>query len=544
MDVSLRDLVVMHLSDVLEDRGEQRTDSFVVDKVKRVSEILKGDPTLFEEPEVTKCLQRFRESNIDPRIKNLITDLMPSSRSKHSETSTSNILSLSEIDGRFDRETGILILSEKALDELNNDDAKTEEFWNLISSDTIKRLDIKGEKNNLISYGKTTLIRLVELRNRADLPERIPTIKDLTEKVTVTFEDGVNREVTKAKLKLFGEMIFIKVSSSIYPFEGTVVSPKVFDLILQEVETGEFDPSINLAEYEEAFDFLDFHPYGVLPESVIGQELLEKYLGDIGEVPRPSRELLEALEAPCPFSNDATIKTKDSHVVMWVPRRCDLGKLSSNRVEALINSEKSGANKIGFERNLCYFPEGVADEEVEGGYWLLMYKKPLEATRGMTYDDAEAHIHNNFENYDVPELIDATLGALLNYACSGEKKERILARENPLRYTWCKKSGRSQFGVWHMVVGALASSGLCVYRTMSLTAASASALCGSSFRSSAIGNIGHCIGNWILGFQGRRKSASFFIRDLADYKFNYKIKVDCLMYFYYNLFIFNNKRLG
>ena len=101
MDVSLRDLVVMHLSDVLEDRGEHRTDSFVVDKVKRVSEILKGDPTLFEEPEVTTCLQKFRESDIDPRIKHLITDLMPYSRSKHSETSESIILSLSETDWKI-----------------------------------------------------------------------------------------------------------------------------------------------------------------------------------------------------------------------------------------------------------------------------------------------------------------------------------------------------------------------------------------------------------------------------------------------------------
>jgi hypothetical protein len=59
---------------------------------------------------------------------------------------------------------------------------------------------------------------------------------------------------------------------------------------------------------------------------------------------------------------------------------------------------------------------------------------------------------------------DAMLCVLLNYVCSGEKKERILAKENPLRYTWCKENGKYGDGtVWHMIVGALASSGLFVH---------------------------------------------------------------------------------
>jgi hypothetical protein len=132
-------------------------------------------------------------------------------------------------------------------------------------------------------------------------------------------------------------------------------------------------------------------------------------------------------------------------------------------LESLINSDKSGANKIGFDPNYRYFPEGVADQEVEGGYWLMMLKKPLETTKNMKYEVAERHVQQNYKNYDIPTVKDAMLCVLLNYVCSGEKKERILARENPLRYTWCKENGKYGSGtVWHMIVGALASSGLFV----------------------------------------------------------------------------------
>jgi hypothetical protein len=131
-------------------------------------------------------------------------------------------------------------------------------------------------------------------------------------------------------------------------------------------------------------------------------------------------------------------------------------------LEALINSDKSGANKIGFDRG-TFFPEGVADQEAEGGYWLMMLKKPLEATKNMKYEVAERHVQQNYKNYDIPTVKDAMLCVLLNYVCSGEEKERILAIENRLRYTWCKENGKFGSGtVWHMVVGALASSGLCV----------------------------------------------------------------------------------
>jgi hypothetical protein len=85
-----------------------------------------------------------------------------------------------------------------------------------------------------------------------------------------------------------------------------------------------------------------------------------------------------------------------------------------------------------------------------------MLKEPPLVTKGMR-EEVESYVTDNFKKYEVPLTIDAELCVLLNYT---EKKERILARENPLRYTWCKESGKERFGIWHMLVGSLAPSGL------------------------------------------------------------------------------------
>lgn len=454
MNVSPIDRVIMELSQVLENGGARHPHSFVTERVKRVSELLRGDPTLLEEPEVIKCIEKFQKSYIDPKIKEMIKDLMFNTRAfKRQMTSESDIASniqyISGIGCSFNKKTGVLTITEEALTELSKDEAKTHEFWNYISRPGTQRLVIKFDNKDALLYEKFLLNQLIEKK---------PNITDLCEMWTLQFRSGDEREVPKAKLSQCSYVF--DMESPVKTSKLSLVSYDAFAAILHEVETGEFDPPNDQDGYDIAVDFLAFDSIGPVPESVIGKEKLDKHLGDVGEVPRPPRELLEALKAPCPFSDDVNIKTKDSHVVTWVPKKVGKDKLSPNRIEALINSEKSGANKIGFDRDLTYFPEGIADQEAEGGYWLLMLKKPLEATRRMTCDAAEAYIQNNYENYEVPSTVDAMLCSLLNYVCSGEKKERILARENPLRYTWCKENGRVENDTWHMVVGALAPSGL------------------------------------------------------------------------------------
>jgi hypothetical protein len=437
MFVNPKESVMAIMNTILNSQDSLRSAQELISRIGGVSQILQEHPELKNDREIYGSLLSATKNSADKKIiqfrRRLIVDhCLP-----------------------FDNKIGKLTITEDELNQLT-----TDELWTYIEKQCIKSLVISLGEGKSVIYDKGFLKRL--LQNK-------PQIEDLTEMYTLQFEDG-SITVPKAKLRLCGEYFenafdskMSENTNKVFPFVN--MSREAYKEILHAIETEEYDFSKSSEEFKFTAEYFQFYAEFEFSEKIFARQVLEKHLGNVGEVPLPPKELLEAMEAPCPFSNNEKVKTKDTHIITWVPPKVGNNKLSPNRLEALINSDKSGANKIGFDRNWTRFPEGVADQEVEGGYWLMMLKKPLDATKNMTYEVAEHHIQQNYKNYDIPTVKDAMLCVLMNYVCSGEKKERILARENPLRYTWCKENGK--FGsstVWHMIVGALASSGLNVNR--------------------------------------------------------------------------------
>jgi hypothetical protein len=425
-----------------------RSDQELISRIGGVSQILQEHPELKNDKEIYGSLLSATKNSADKKIIQFRIGLI-----------VDHCLPIDNKDGK-------LTITQDELNQLT-----TDELWTYIEKQCIKNLVISLGEGKSVIYDKGFLKRL--LQNK-------PQIENLIEMHTLQFENG-SMTIPKAKLSLCGEYFenafdskMRENTNKVFPFVN--MSHEAFEEILHAIETEEYDFSKSSEEFKVTAEYFQFYVEFEFSEKIFAKEVLEKHLGNVGEVPLPPKELLEAMEASCPFSNDANLKTKDTHIITWVPSRVDNDKLSPNRLEAFFNSDKSGANKIGFDRKFAYFPEGVADQEVEGGYWLMMLKKPLEVTKNMTYEVAELHVQQNYKNYDTPTLKDAILCIVLNYVCSGEKKKRILARENPLRYTWCKENGK--FGsstVWHMIVGAFASSGLSV-----------------SGRNGADGNVGVC----------------------------------------------------
>jgi hypothetical protein len=143
----------------------------------------------------------------------------------------------------------------------------------------------------------------------------ILTMADLTDMYTLQFEDG-NITVPKAKLRLCGEYFEIefdsgmaentnktfqflkitrevseeilnspvshKVTTHILP---ATVSKKVFSEIMGVIETGKSDFSEYSEDFKVAAEYLKFYTEIDFPEGIIGKEELEKYLGNVGEVP-------------------------------------------------------------------------------------------------------------------------------------------------------------------------------------------------------------------------------------------------------------------
>jgi hypothetical protein len=437
MIVNPKDSVLAIMGPVLCDHKSPRSDQELISRIGGVSQILQEHPELKNDREVYGCLLSATENSADKKIIQfrrllIVGHCLP-----------------------IDNKSGVLTVTKEEMHQLT-----TDELWTYIEKQSIKSLVISLGEGESVIYDKGFLKRL--LQNK-------PQIEDLTEMYTLQFDEEIIT-ITKAKLRLCGMYFETALDSGMtesankkFQFENITI--KGLDEILHAIEMDEYDFSKSSKEFIIAAEYLQFYTEFEFPEGIFGKEVLEKHLGDVGEVPLPPKELLEAMEAPCPFSKDANLKAKDTHIITWVPQKVGNDKLSPNRLEALINSDKSGANKIGFDRrDFTYFPQGIADQEAEGGYWLMMLKKPLEATKRMKYEVAEHHVQQNYKNYDIPTVKDAMLCILLNYVCLGEKKERILARENPLRFTWCKENGKYETGtVWHMIVGALASSGLFVF---------------------------------------------------------------------------------
>jgi hypothetical protein len=434
MFVNPKESVMAIMNPILNSQDSPRSDQELISRIGGVSQILQEHPELKNDREIYGSLLSATKNSADKKIiqfrRRLIVDhCLP-----------------------IDNKTKKLTITEDELNQLS-----TDELWTYIEKQCIKSLVISLSEGKSVIYDKGFLKRL--LQNK-------PQIEDLKEMHTLQFENGI-MTIPKAKLSLCGEYFenafdskMRENTNKVFPFVN--MSHEAFEEILHAIETEEYDFSKSSEEFKVTAEYFQFYVEFEFPEEIFAKEVLEKHLGNVGEVPLPPKELLEAMEASCPFTKDANLKTKDTHIITWVPQKVNNDKLSPNRLEAFFNSDKSGANKIGFDRNFSYFPEGVADQEAEGGYWLMMLKKPLGATKNMLYEFAEHHVQQNYKNYDTPTVKDATLCVLLNYVSSGEKKERILAVENPLRYTWCKENGKHRSEVWYMVVGALAPSGLVV----------------------------------------------------------------------------------
>jgi hypothetical protein len=470
MIVNPKESVMAILGPILGSQISPRSNQELVRRIGIVSQILKNHPELKNDREVYGCLLSATKNSVDEKIfqfrRSLIVDqCLP-----------------------IDNKTGILVVTKDEINQLT-----TDEFWAYIKKQCIKSLVISLESESVI-YDRGFLKRL--LQNK-------PQIEDLSEMYTLQFDEEII-SITKAKLRLCGmyfetalnigmtetanknfqfQNILIKEHRSESQEPPSKVAARVlpanifykgFQEILHAIEMDEYDFSKSSEEFNITAEYFQFYAEFEFPEGIFGKEVLEKHLGDVGEVPLPPKELIEAMEAPCPFSNDANLKTKDTHIITWVPLKIGNDKLSPNRLEALINSDKSGPNKIGFKPGWAKFPGALADHEAEGGYWLMMLKNPLEVednlndgVEDMTYEDAERRV-NNYENYGIPTLIDAMLCVLLNYVCSAEKKERILSVYNLVNVTWCQENGRCKKGVWHMAVGPLAPWGLFVdFKTVS-----------------------------------------------------------------------------
>ncbi len=320
-----------------------------------------------------------------------------------------------------------------------------ETFWDTLEAQGTEKLVIACKDGKTVTYEKGFFNRLLENK---------PELADLTQFLPVEFSDGSEQEEPKAKLLMCGKTL----ENLLGDIEGEriplpIVTPEDFQGVMHAIANEVVDISIYSEGVVRAMDYLDFHPAGV-PEGVHGKKDWNARGVDVGEVPPLPKELLEALNKPCPIAKDGT-KMIDTHVILWMPPTLNGEPMTVNSLEKMATADAFGENKIGYE--YCYDSirgDNAINQPLERGFWLALYKKPVEGGRSFT--DQQKFITDNCPGYEVPKVREVIAASVMQYGCSGDKKERILASESDVCYSRCEERIRG----YQIVVGALVSAGL------------------------------------------------------------------------------------
>ncbi|MFV0340286.1 MAG: hypothetical protein ACK5MA_06645 [Parachlamydiaceae bacterium] len=322
-----------------------------------------------------------------------------------------------------------------------------ETFWDSLEVQGAKKLVIVCKEGKKVTYEKGFFTRLLENK---------PELADLTQFFKVEFSDGSEEMETKAKLCMCGktlENIFGDIQFENVPLPIPLVSPEDFQGVLHAIENEAEVISTYPKEVQHAMNYFDFHPAGV-PEGVHGKRDWNARGVDVGEVPPLPKELSEALNKPCPIAKDGS-KMIDTHVILWMPPTLNGEPISVNTLERMAQADAFGENEIGYE--VCesgYRTNAVINQPLERGYWLALYKKPVAESEH--FEEIVKYIKENCPGYEMPKVREVIASCVMQYGCSGDQKERILARENDACYCICEEP-LEPVSVW---VGSFAPSGL------------------------------------------------------------------------------------
>jgi hypothetical protein len=317
-----------------------------------------------------------------------------------------------------------------------------ETFWDTLESQGAEKLIITCKNGKTVTYEKGFFNRLLENK---------PDLADLTHFVTVEFSDGSEQEKTKAMLLMCGTTLENLFEVLEFPsISLTEISSEDFQGVMHAIE----NEVVDIISYSEgvqlAMEYLDFHPAGV---GVHGRRDWNARGIDVGEVPPLPKELLKALNQPCPIAKDGS-KMIDTHVILWMPPTLNGAPITVNTLEEMATSAEFGKNKIGYEScDSAIRTDAVINQGLEKGYWLVLYKKPI--AEGQSYEKKQQYITDNCPGYEMPKTRETIACCLMQYGCSGDKKERILAREDEVRYS----TSEERVGGLQVVVGGLDSSG-------------------------------------------------------------------------------------
>ena len=114
-------------------------------------------------------------------------------------------------------------------------------------------------------------------------------------------------------------------------------------------------------------------------EGIFGKQAWETYFGDVGKVPPLPHNIVEILNAPCPFWPGKQVK--ETHLLTLIPRTVNGKLLTLQLLGELMKAIKKGS---AIKYSYCDLGQSEDNGTLES-HWALMGRDVLPGTRNKTY---------------------------------------------------------------------------------------------------------------------------------------------------------------
>ena len=169
---------------------------------------------------------------------------------------------------------------------------------------------------------------------------------------------------------------------------------------------------------------------------------------------RKNREIAAAHFRTAYNTDEPRKKVAETHILILVPETVNGKKLSLNTFRGLVKEPR-----MGNATKYYYYPDAIENEHgtipPEGGtHWVLMTKDVIPGSKGQLFAKQQALV-NEEPQYEVPDLLSATVGILTHYVRTGECLFSYDAT-----YIHCRETAGD--GDHHVTVGGLNKRGLSI----------------------------------------------------------------------------------
>jgi len=193
-----------------------------------------------------------------------------------------------------------------------------------------------------------------------------------------------------------------------------------------------------------------------IPSMAFGKAKWEQCFGDIGVEPALPTNIEEILDSQCPIWPDK--KVHETHMLTLIPKTVNGQLLTLKTLGELVQHPKQGGNVTSYS---IFYPGGHENTPAGESHWVLMARDVIPDSRKKIYKEqvqlAQTYNKNGIE-YEVPKLLDATVGIFMEYVQTGTR----LFSDDPWTYTRCQEQYVNTG--YQMVVGGFSASGLRVCR--------------------------------------------------------------------------------